>query len=244
MNGWMSPAILRKRKQLRMQALTYLVAGLATIGFMTLYLAPRAAAQRSNLAAQVAALKTAPSPVVAPIVVAPGEPVVSPETASPIGASAPATAAAAASPVATEPLAPNTRPAVEPALAPTAAAASVDPAVPTPIVVSRFATGGAALSRAHLVQIQRAAKQLLADATLQVTVNGHADRRGSELENHPLSEQRAAAVADALRSMGVEADRIEVRGAGSQAPLAAADTLAAFAHNRRVEIEFTRRDPR
>ncbi|MBK7538734.1 MAG: OmpA family protein [Myxococcales bacterium] len=108
--------------------------------------------------------------------------------------------------------------------------------------MTRFSTGDAALSKAQLLQVQRAAKRLSADAALRATVRGHADRRGSESENTPLSEARAQMVVKALTAMGIAADRMEVDSAGSQAPLDPANSPAAYARNRRVEILFQRKE--
>jgi outer membrane protein OmpA-like peptidoglycan-associated protein len=79
---------------------------------------------------------------------------------------------------------------------------------------------------------------------LRALVRGHADRRGSNIENTPLSQARAAAVGLALQATGVAADRIEVVGEGSDKPLDGAENVVAFARNRRVEIVFSLKEPR
>ena len=72
--------------------------------------------------------------------------------------------------------------------------------------------------------------------TVRVLVEGHTDAIGSDAYNLRLSERRAAAVRDYLVEHGVEATRIDVRGAGKAAPIASNATEAGRAQNRRVEI--------
>jgi outer membrane protein OmpA-like peptidoglycan-associated protein len=199
----------------------------------------------ANAAAPPAA---APTPV-------PGEP--SPDRAEPAPAAAatgtpdraepapgaPAAAAtgtpAAAAPPATAPPAGATARAPGPRAAPAIASGDRLP-IPEPALVSGLFTASAALGRGQLAQIARAARPLIADPSLRATVRGHTDRRGSDGENAPLSEQRAAAVASALTAAGVAAERLDVVGAGSTDPLDLSDTITGHARNRRVEIIFHR----
>lgn len=70
-----------------------------------------------------------------------------------------------------------------------------------------------------------------------VDVLGHTDSTGAAATNQRLSEQRAAAVAAALRSSGVAAARIATKGYAAQYPIADNATEAGRALNRRVEIK-------
>jgi outer membrane protein OmpA-like peptidoglycan-associated protein len=70
----------------------------------------------------------------------------------------------------------------------------------------------------------------------RVLVEGHTDGAGSETANQALSEQRAEAVRGALVEMGVERERIDIRGYGEGFPLASNATAAGRQLNRRVEI--------
>jgi outer membrane protein OmpA-like peptidoglycan-associated protein len=54
--------------------------------------------------------------------------------------------------------------------------------------------------------------------------------------NQTLSEKRAAAVRDYLRSRGIPADRMTVTGLGETTPVATNDTAAGRQQNRRVEL--------
>ncbi len=67
---------------------------------------------------------------------------------------------------------------------------------------------------------------------------GHTDSTGSEAYNQQLSERRAGAVAEYLRSHGIRADRLITVGAGEMRPIATNDTAAGRAQNRRVELTF------
>lgn len=69
-----------------------------------------------------------------------------------------------------------------------------------------------------------------------VLVEGFTDSTGSEHYNRQLSEQRATAVKDALLSLGIEGDRVQVRGYGESLPVATNETAAGRQQNRRVEV--------
>ncbi|KQY80552.1 OmpA family protein [Brevundimonas sp. Root1423] len=69
-----------------------------------------------------------------------------------------------------------------------------------------------------------------------VDIVGHADSDGADDYNLNLSRQRASAVAQALVSRNVLADRLYVDGRGESAPIASNDTAEGKAQNRRVEI--------
>lgn len=69
-----------------------------------------------------------------------------------------------------------------------------------------------------------------------IQVNGYTDNTGTDAINNPLSQRRAAAVADFLKVQGVAANRIIVHGYGSANPIASNATAAGREQNRRVEI--------
>jgi len=69
-----------------------------------------------------------------------------------------------------------------------------------------------------------------------VTIIGHTDSTGSDAVNNPLSLNRAASVRDYLSARGVSSNRVAIEGRGSREPIAANDTAANKAKNRRVEI--------
>ncbi len=71
-----------------------------------------------------------------------------------------------------------------------------------------------------------------------ISITGHTDSRGSDSYNQALSEERAEAVAAAVRGQYPDA-RIEVTGAGESSPVASNFTAEGRQLNRRVEIEVT-----
>ncbi len=71
-----------------------------------------------------------------------------------------------------------------------------------------------------------------------VDVLGHTDSSGTDAYNQTLSERRAASVADYLSRNGVQSARLGTRGYGESQPVAANETDAGRAANRRVEIKI------
>ncbi len=65
-------------------------------------------------------------------------------------------------------------------------------------------------------------------------IYGHTDSRASDEYNMRLSQNRANAVADVARSIGVRV--VDVRGFGERSPKASNATAAGMQQNRRVEI--------
>jgi outer membrane protein OmpA-like peptidoglycan-associated protein len=70
-------------------------------------------------------------------------------------------------------------------------------------------------------------------------IDGHTDDRGTEAYNQTLSEKRASAVADYLKSLGVSNRRITTIGYGESSPVATNETDNGRAQNRRVEVAIT-----
>ena len=80
-------------------------------------------------------------------------------------------------------------------------------------------------------------KLLQADAALKVYVVGHTDNAGAFDHNIKLSKDRAQSVVNVLvKQYGVAASRLLPYGDGPTAPLAANDSEAGRAKNRRVEL--------
>ena len=68
----------------------------------------------------------------------------------------------------------------------------------------------------------------------QVTIEGHADERGSREYNIALGERRANAAKNYLASLGVNVSRITTISYGKERPVAAGSDDAAWAQNRRA----------
>lgn len=84
--------------------------------------------------------------------------------------------------------------------------------------------------------LDRFAASLVQNPSTTVTIIGHTDSTGSDAINNPLSVNRAASTRDYITARGVQASRISIDGRGSREPVAANDTVANRAKNRRVEI--------
>ena len=74
------------------------------------------------------------------------------------------------------------------------------------------------------------------DPNMQVRVVGHTDATGSDTINNPLSVRRAESVRDYMATKGVTGGRVITEGHGAREPVAANDSVAGRAQNRRVEI--------
>jgi len=91
---------------------------------------------------------------------------------------------------------------------------------------------------------QRAALQKNADymrrwTVVRVTIEGHADSRGTNEYNLALGERRGAAVRSYLVGLGVAAERMTVISKGEESPLCTEETEACFARNRRGHFIIT-----
>jgi outer membrane protein OmpA-like peptidoglycan-associated protein len=72
-----------------------------------------------------------------------------------------------------------------------------------------------------------------------VRIEGYTDGRGDAKENLELSHARAQAVADVLVDLGIDSQRISVKGFGEAYPVADNASSRGRAQNRRVEIVFS-----
>jgi peptidoglycan-associated lipoprotein len=73
----------------------------------------------------------------------------------------------------------------------------------------------------------------------KVTVEGHADSRGSAEYNLALGERRAAAVRDYLANLGITADRIQVVSKGKEQPVCTEENESCWQQNRRGHFVIT-----
>jgi len=72
-----------------------------------------------------------------------------------------------------------------------------------------------------------------------VTIEGHADERGTVEYNLALGERRAKAAYDYLVSLGVAADRLKTVSYGKEVPLCQQSTEDCWARNRRDHFAVT-----
>ena len=87
--------------------------------------------------------------------------------------------------------------------------------------------------------IAQAHGQYLADhPNVFITLEGHADERGTAEYNLALAEDRAKVVSQIMGVYGVALDRIQLVSYGEERPVALSHDDAAWALNRRVEIVY------
>ena len=99
-----------------------------------------------------------------------------------------------------------------------------------------FDTDKASLQADGSLIVDEIAKVLKTDEKLKLSIEGHTDNTGSPERNLILSKDRAAAVRDKLVALGIDTARLKTAGFGSEKALAANDTDANKARNRRVEL--------
>ena len=78
-------------------------------------------------------------------------------------------------------------------------------------------------------------------ATWVITIEGHADERGTAEYNLALGERRALAARNYLVSLGIPADRLRTVSYGKEFPFDPAQTEEAYSKNRRAHFVVTSR---
>ena len=96
-----------------------------------------------------------------------------------------------------------------------------------------FATNKSNLTTAARETLRKQAKFLRKNKSLNVTVEGHADERGTREYNLALGERRANAAKDYLMTSGISGKRISVISYGKEKPVNTASTPLAWSQNRR-----------
>ncbi|MCI4590961.1 peptidoglycan-associated lipoprotein Pal [Sphingobium sp. BYY-5] len=82
--------------------------------------------------------------------------------------------------------------------------------------------------------LQSQAAWLQQNPTVRVTIEGHADERGTRDYNIALGERRANAAKNYLASLGIDSGRITTVSYGKERPAALGSDEAAWAQNRRA----------
>jgi peptidoglycan-associated lipoprotein len=70
--------------------------------------------------------------------------------------------------------------------------------------------------------------------TYSITMEGHADERGTREYNLALGARRAAAARDFLVARGISANRIKTISYGKERPVAVCDDISCWSQNRRA----------
>ena len=96
-----------------------------------------------------------------------------------------------------------------------------------------FATNKSSLTTASRATLRKQATFLRKNKKLNVTIEGHADERGTREYNLALGERRANAAKDYLMTYGISGKRLSVISYGKEKPVNAASTPLAWSQNRR-----------
>jgi peptidoglycan-associated lipoprotein len=96
-----------------------------------------------------------------------------------------------------------------------------------------FATNKSVLTTAARDTLRKQAAWMRKNKDVNVTVEGHADERGTREYNLALGERRANATKDYLLTYGVSGGRITVISYGKERPVNSASTPVAWSQNRR-----------
>ena len=96
-----------------------------------------------------------------------------------------------------------------------------------------FATNKSSLTTKSRETLRKQAKYLRKNKNLNVTIEGHADERGTREYNLALGERRANAAKDYLMTYGISGKRISVISYGKEKPVNPDSSPLAWSQNRR-----------
>ena len=96
-----------------------------------------------------------------------------------------------------------------------------------------FATNKSTLTTASRDTLRKQAAWMRKKKDITVTIEGHADERGTREYNLALGERRANAVKDYLMTYGISGSRISVISYGKERPVNSGSTPLAWSQNRR-----------
>jgi len=97
-----------------------------------------------------------------------------------------------------------------------------------------FDTDSSAIRADAQQTLARQAQWLNQYPNYQITIEGHADERGTREYNIALGARRAAATRDYLVSRGVNQARINTISYGKERPVATCDDISCWSQNRRA----------
>ena len=108
-----------------------------------------------------------------------------------------------------------------------------------PLETVHFAYDSSELSDEARASLQKNAAWMQRWTSTRVTVEGHADSRGTSEYNLALGQRRATAVSDYLASLGVDASRVNTVSLGEERPLCTEETESCWEQNRRGQFVIT-----
>ena len=92
------------------------------------------------------------------------------------------------------------------------------------------------LTSKSIQTLKSALNALIENSSINISLAGHADERGTREYNLALGQRRAEAVSDYLVLNGIDKSRITVMSYGEERPAAFGQDEMSYAKNRRVEI--------
>ena len=92
------------------------------------------------------------------------------------------------------------------------------------------------LTSKSIQTLKSAVNALNDNSSIQITLAGHADERGTREYNLALGQRRAENVSDYLVLNGISKNRITVKSYGEERPAVTGQNEESYAKNRRVEI--------
>ena len=96
-----------------------------------------------------------------------------------------------------------------------------------------FATNKSTLTTASRDTLRKQAAWMRKKKDIALTIEGHADERGTREYNLALGERRANAVKDYLMTYGISGNRVSVISYGKERPINSASSPLAWSQNRR-----------
>ncbi|GEM76915.1 peptidoglycan-associated lipoprotein Pal [Vibrio sagamiensis] len=101
-----------------------------------------------------------------------------------------------------------------------------------------FAFDNSTIARDYEDMLAAHAAYLSQNPALKVTIEGHADERGTPEYNIALGERRAEAVSNYLQALGVQANQISIVSYGEEKPLLLGQAENIYAKNRRAVLVY------
>jgi OOP family OmpA-OmpF porin len=101
-----------------------------------------------------------------------------------------------------------------------------------------FDTGKATIRKKSTEKLDAALKVLTDYPKLKIEISGHTDNVGKDEANLKLSQDRADSVKKYFTDKGIDAARIQTRGAGPSQPIEDNKTAAGRQKNRRIEFKL------
>jgi len=109
----------------------------------------------------------------------------------------------------------------------------------SPLKPAFFRYDSSELDEAAQKVLQENAAVLKQYSSFQISIEGHADERGTAEYNLALGERRAVAARNYLVSLGVSADRVKIVSYGKEFPFDPGHNEEAWANNRRAHFVVT-----